>query len=284
MDENFFDTLIQIASRREITCVSNNRTDSIPSISFAQDLEHGEGELRRIDDSASRCLTEKAILRGIAYLNNSASNVLKLQSIGSKKLLVERMELSELSDPRKIVSASSPGRPGTIWISANWYSQTPRRIAGNILHEAFHQLLYLREETGEKVVRNNSIAYSPWKGLERPGWAVWHSFWTFSGHCVYLADTISKLDRQYQEDLLEVSIMYLRLVQCYESIKTFRVVVDIDEMQAIDQAMSLVVDRFNIKDKNDIAWGEEITLQRPKIVSEFNKWGAKIISKFSMSQ
>ena len=249
----------------------------LPSIAFEWNPMIGDFELTQLKTPVSRARAQEAFLEGLRFLHQLIPTLLTPCCGHSEVNPIRHVRLGEIPDRRRLVTASSPQEPGTIWFAANWGSLTTRRIAGNLLHEAVHQLLYQREESDASLLRAHSIAYSPWKQRERPGRWVWHAFWTFSAHCVFLADTITSGDVEFNEDKTEVGIMYLRLKQCSASLEMFDVVANSEEASAIKWAATAVSERIENSNESTM-WGDEIRRQKAGVEAEFDTWVRRMIS------
>jgi hypothetical protein len=249
----------------------------LPSIAFEWNRMIGEFEFTQLKTPVSRARAHEIFLEGLRCLHHHVPTLLNHSRGQSAVSPIRHVRLGELPDQRRLVTASSPQEPGTIWFAANWDTLTTRRIAGNVLHEAVHQLLYHREGNDASLLRTHSIAYSPWKQRERPGRWVWHAFWTFSAHCVFLADTITARDVEFNEDKAEVGNMYLRLKQCFDSLEMFDVVIDPEEARAIKWAATAVAERIE-NSGDSTMWGNEIRRQKAVVEAEFDNWVRRMIS------
>ena len=248
-----------------------------PSIAFEWRPLTAEFKCTQIKTSTLRARAQEALFEGLRYLHHYIPFLLNPGCGHSAASPIRHVELGRLRYRRRLLTASSPEEPGTIWFAANWETLTIRRIAGNALHEARHQLLYHREASDANLLRTHAIAYSPWKQRERPGRLVWHAFWTFSVHCVFLADSITAGDAEFNEDNAEIGDMYLRLKQCFDSLEMFDVVSDPEEFCAIEQAARLVSERIE-SGNNSTMWSDEIVRQKAVVKAEFDDWVQRMIS------
>ncbi|MBB3571590.1 HEXXH motif-containing putative peptide modification protein [Rhizobium sp. BK491] len=117
----------------------------------------------------------------------------------SDQAMVTSIEVGFAFKAAEIVSASSPTNLGHILLAAQWPLKSTYRLSSVLAHEVVHQHLYLRQEVDDPV-RGRSLGYSPWKNCTRPGWLVWHSFWTFSCQVMLLAESFLMDERVGLED------------------------------------------------------------------------------------
>ncbi len=196
MEESLIENILALASgdsggvseslhRRPHFC-----TPTPPTIDFEWNGQIEGRLVRRLDSPESQGLAKENFLRGLTYLHNWAADNPCSTLFSFTTSLIRQVHLGETSERRLLVTASSPQDLGVVWFAGSWDNLEPQRIAANALHEAVHQVLYRREIASASILRRNSIAYSPWKNKERPGRWVWHAFWTFSLHCIFLAEVI----------------------------------------------------------------------------------------------
>jgi hypothetical protein len=250
---------------------------NLPKISFEWNVHLERDRVTPLQSPGSRREAKETFLEGLqyAYGRRISGDCSAVASFVFGQ--IKRVHLGAASDRRSLITASSPQDLGAVWFAGNWGTLTPQRVAANVFHEAVHQALYRRELVEAAALRRNSIAYSPWKKCERPGRWVWHAFWTFSVHCAFLAEAINPHSRDFQEDAVEVAVMYLRLRQCVESIHMFNVVEDTQEVDRIRWVGSLVFDRIE-NGENCELWLEQIARHRRPVEHEFESWVQRIVS------
>lgn len=118
---------------------------------------------------------------------------------GADEALIARFVVGRNGAAADMLSASSGGERGVVVFSGSWPVDSPYRLASLILHEAVHQLLFRRQDRDDPV-RGGSIGYSPWKDNARPGWLVWHAYWTFTCQAALLAEAIAAESGIAEED------------------------------------------------------------------------------------
>jgi hypothetical protein len=214
--------------------------ERLPSLSF----EPGDG-LRALDARAVAAEDQHAIAAQMidAYCWCARRFPLGIRTIdGARVSAVAAICLGRSGHAGEFLTASSPQRPGTIFVAAPWPLSSRYRLASLVAHEAMHQALYDRERAGP-VARLGSLGYSPWKEQLRPGRLVWHAFWTFSAQFVFLAEAIASpaeavlaADLEMPEFLGE---MDARLECCVESLASFEIVAGA-EHERVDAGSAIV--------------------------------------------
>lgn len=243
--------------------------DTLPSLSF----EPGDG-LRALDARPVAARDRPAIAAQMidAYRWCADRFPLGIRTIdGVRAPAVAAICLGRSGHAGEFLTASSPQRPGTIFVAAPWPLSSRYRLASLVAHEAMHQALYDRERAGP-VARVGSLGYSPWKEQLRPGRLVWHAFWTFSAQFVFLAEavasptgTILADDPEMPEFLGE---MDARLECCLDSLESFEIVAGAE--QEYVQASSAIVStmrswlRANVADYGAIRARWQLVIDRER--------------------
>ncbi|RSN73135.1 MULTISPECIES: hypothetical protein [Acinetobacter] len=153
--------------------------------------------------------------------------------------LIKSIIVGESIHKSELLTASSIQSVGNVILSADWPLPSIYRLGSLFVHEATHQILFLREVEGYKV-RNKSIGYSPWKGTLRHGRLIWHSFWSFSCQLAFLFSRIFSEKQIIKEDesIIEyLANIFAKISVCYKELEE-RKILDCKELSFCKSAFN----------------------------------------------
>lgn len=263
-----------IAESAVSLCVVNSAPPSYPAIVLDWSGSIGEFDCSAFADSGQEALAEACIYQSVRYLHGLLPFRIRALDNSGFVAAIKTVQIGRLTEHRRMITGSSPDAPRVVRLAANWATVDARHVAGVMLHEAVHQLLYSRELLASPV-RRSSIGYSPWKFQERTGRLVWHGFWTFAVQVSFLLETLEdSSDQSYRE----IAEDFARLECCVESLDIFRLLSSSSEniraKEGVDRLREALLKR--LPSERFLA---ALSQHRAKTAIDFNAWAAKLVAR-----
>ena len=176
-DPDYFDELLQLAkkiSQRDFVIQSKDRWYRLslgPNIC----IEH----------------SSKEFAAGLAVLQTALQIVQNYNPYLHNEMLTLSRNIQLVKDSSahldKDVSFSDETMPGAIFIGV-WTSSgliSPHVVAASLIHEHFHQKLYLLMHRFELCLPQETLVYSPWPKVKRPPSGALHAVYVFTQVALY---------------------------------------------------------------------------------------------------